>query len=178
MVSIRREAEDSYKGKLDRMGLGIQTATTGPKTTGHQRSMSDGTDGEASGGRAEGYGSAAENEATMERNAPKKLRLDRQGYANGGRVKKGTTVNVIVAPQGGAAPPPPMPPAPMPAPMMKPPGAGAMPAPGGGPEMPGAGGPPPMMRKHGGRVPNMDAGAGSGKGRIEKIREYGDNAKP
>lgn len=180
--SMRKEADDSYKGKLDRMGLGISTSTTGPKTTGHQRSMEDGTDGMASGSRAEGYESESANEATMERNAPKKLRLDRKPFANGGAVKKskGTTVNVIVAPQGGGQPPAPpmMPPAPPP-PMMKPPmptGAGA-PPPGGGPEMPGAGGMPPMMRARGGRVP-MDAGAGGGKGRLEKIEEYGDRAKP
>ena len=36
---------------------------------------------------------------------------------------------------------------------------------------------PPMMgRKRGGRV-NMDAGAGSGEGRLEKIKEYGKKAK-
>jgi hypothetical protein len=34
-----------------------------------------------------------------------------------------------------------------------------------------------MMRKNGGRVPKMDFGAGGGKGRLEKIAEYGDNAK-
>ena len=38
--------------------------------------------------------------------------------------------------------------------------------------MPGAGGPPPMMRAKGGKV-DIDAGAGGGEGRIEKMREYG-----
>lgn len=183
MASMRKEADDSYRGKLDRMGLGIQTSTTGPKTTGHQRSMEDGTDGMASGEDAEGYESESQNERTLEAKAPKKLRLDRKPFKDGGAVKagKGATVNVIIAPQGGGAQPPapPMPPPGPPAgppPMMKPPGGG-MPPPGGGPEMPGMGGPPAMMRKDGGRVP-MDHGAGGGLGRLDKIKEYGSRAKP
>ena len=80
-------------------------------------------------------------------------RLDK--YARGGKVKKGTTVNVVIAGQGdkqpvpvpvpapsalpgGAGPPPPRPP-------MQPP-AGAAP-PGGPPGMP-----PPGIRRHGGRA--------------------------
>ncbi len=92
-----------------------------------------------------------------------------RGYANGGAVpgeggdaapkgkaKGSTTVNVIIAPQGGAsgpampAPMPPMPPSP-------PPG------------LAGAGGPGPLpMRKNGGRV---TAGSGSGLGRLHKSKK-------
>ena len=65
--------------------------------------------------------------------------------------------SAIVPPLGAIPPAPPGPPMPPPSPMAGPPG------------------PMPPMRKHGGRV-NMDAGAGGGLGRLEKVKDYGKNA--
>ena len=111
----------------------------------------------------------------------------KKGYAAGGAIKgkKGTTVNVIIAPQGGQGRPP-MPSGPVAPPMppptpMRPP----MPvAPQGPPQGlgPAPGTPPGMIRKDGGRVegghkyPEMDYGALSGEGRLQKIEKYGKKA--
>lgn len=173
MVSIRAEAAASYAAKMGRMGLvtgdgkgeKIRTASIGEDVgIGHSGTADDGSMGMAQGGYAEGYESEAANERTMAKNR----RLDRAGYKSGGRVK-GTTVNVIVAPQ--SKPDMPMPP-PMAGPPPMPPGPPPMPP--GGP-LPGV----PMGRKSGGRVPHLTggAGAGGGKGRLAKIKSYGNKAK-
>lgn len=133
------------------------------------------------GGRVGKKAGGAINDGTR----PVAGRLARKG---GGRTKKGTNVNIIIAPQGGGQKPP-MPPmgmapppggpvglhqgAPPPAPMGPPAGAGAPP--------PGV--PPPMMRKTGGRTLEKDggklvkpgvypieSGAGGGLGRLEKAK--------
>lgn len=100
----------------------------------------------------------------------------REARACGGKTKGKTQVNVIIA-QPSTPPTPdigaPAPAAPMPLPPIRPPGmpagvAAAPPMPAGPP------GGAPMPRKRGGRA--HDAGAGSGEGRLEKVRDYGKRA--
>jgi hypothetical protein len=101
---------------------------------------------------------------------------DRIARAKGGRAKKGTTVNVIIA--GGAGQKPPMP---MPPPGAMPPGPvglhqGVPPPAAAAPMGPPAGGAPPMPmpRKSGGRTGYpIESGAGGGLGRLEKAKAYG-----
>jgi len=112
--------------------------------------------------------------------------------ADGGRTKKGKTNINIVIDAGGKQPGMPgmgdmskqMPPPPTP--MTPPPQIGGPPMPPGPPPGAPMGGPPgmppgipPMPRKRGGRTnagfPDMEAGAGGGLGRLEKIKSYGKN---
>lgn len=164
MKQFREMAAKSEKASLSRFAGNGSTGAVKPQKNGlkteegAKRSMGD----RAGGDRAEGSKPAARLDKMARGGCAEK-------YARGGRTKRGTHVNVIVAPQGqpdkvpvpvpvpaGAAP---MAPRPMP-----PPG----PAPGGpmpmaGPPVPGG---PMPMRKSGGRV--QTAGMESAKGRQER----------
>ena len=100
-----------------------------------------------------------------------KTRLDK--YARGGKVKKGTTVNVIVAPgAGGDKPPMPAMAPPGMASPLPPPRPPMMPPPGGMP--PGAGGPPGMMpRRDGGRAGYKTGGAVKSGPTWEEGKKFG-----
>lgn len=96
----------------------------------------------------------------------------RAAHKDGGKVKDAkTNINIVIAPAGGQAAPPPAglaPPMPMP---MKPPmpPVAAPPAMGMAPQ----GMPPMMARKDGGKVYPLKDGSGGGLGRLAKAKAYG-----
>lgn len=173
---MRDEAEESADQKLKNMlGTKVRTADLDNHDE-YGAPDRDSTAGLAPDGYADDYRKGdkvvsriGKTEGPIE-GKKSKSRLDRPAYARGGAVKgKGTNVNIVIAPQGASSPPPaglPVPPGAMPLSPSLPPGV-----PAGAPPMPMPG------RKRGGRVGNYDAGAGSGLGRLEKIANYGKNAK-
>lgn len=154
MKHLRDHAKSAMASKLARHGgsTDIERVKTGMP-------MRDGAKGYATGG--------AVIEDIVE-GAPAKPRLDRAARKKGGKDKEKVNVNVIVMPKEGKDAPPPAPALASGAPVLPPAPMPPMP-----PASAGPGAPPVPMRKHGGAVKGLDAGAGGAKGRLEKIKRYG-----
>lgn len=160
MNDLKREAKAAAAAKLARMA----------STFGHDSEVTA-----AKAAKPPAMKSGKSFQTTPIEGGTSRRRLDRTNYKKGGRA---TEVNIFVEPQGNqtpavppmAGPMPPHPPMAGPAPMpprpMPPPPGAAMP-PNMGPRA------PMPMRKEGGRT-DYDAGAGSGRGRLEKAAKYGN----
>lgn len=164
-MSYKSEAKDAAAKRVDRVRRACGGSDAHPMTEASETWP-----------RARKRGGRTEADAPVTQDfsgGAAKRRLDRAGYKRGGKAK-GTQVNVIVAPGGGAqhpeapvgAAPGPVP-APVPAhpPMPMPPMAAGARPPVAAP-MPGV-----PLRKRGGRT--YEGGAGSGRGRLEKAAKYG-----
>jgi len=183
---LRDAAEDAAKDETKtRMKSMLDSATGTGAESGMSRFKKGGRTGRATGG---GIFSGASYPGKV----PGAVPGGRTAHAKGGKTKGKTAINIVIN-AGKADDGSMMPPAPMGAPKGMPiplPPAGAGMPPGAAPPMPmpppglmGAGGPPgappmppggmpPMGRKAGGRTyrsyKDMDAGSGSGLGRLEK----------
>ena len=161
--SAKDEAQDKKLAKKHGMSMKAWESSKMDDKHDKQESMK----GLKSGGRTAKFGGGALSD----------------GHKKGGKGK--TNINILINPgskpdaMGAGAPgmPPGLPPKPIggiPVPMGMPPAGGAapMPMPMPMPSAPAPGGMPPMGRKAGGKVyrtyKDLDAGAGSGLGRLEK----------
>ena len=167
--SAKDEAQDKKLAKKHGMSMKAWESSKMDAKHDKQESMK----GLKKGGRTAKFGGGGLSDLNM---GPAKAR----GGPAKGKGKTNISININTQPKPGdqmgagmpGMPPgmPPRPPGGIPVPMGMPPAGGAPPAPMPMPPMPQ--GAPPMARKAGGKVyksyKDMDAGAGSGLGRLEK----------